>query len=155
MKKVIRLTESDLHKMIKESVTRILNENNSNQSLNLRNVTQLLKFSIYNQNFEIVDKQIENVSKDNCYVTLDFNFYDKMNNDIYVNVVAVFSINCGYDNSEEIQSNIVDIEKIQLCDITNKTCQNLNCNLDEIVKLFNHPIMQRYCTKECNNVIKK
>ena len=27
MKKVIRLTESDLHKLVKESVTRILNEN--------------------------------------------------------------------------------------------------------------------------------
>ncbi len=35
MKKLVRLTESDLHKIVKESVKKLLKENNTNEIINM------------------------------------------------------------------------------------------------------------------------
>lgn len=62
MKKVIRLTESDLHKLVKESVKRILNENmdwNSKEYLLNDKKTSGINVKPYSNNTVLIDNSIQ------------------------------------------------------------------------------------------------
>lgn len=60
MKKLVRLTESDLHRIVKESVNRVLNEDEEHGGTDIQDVLNAIEDAIYST----VDEKIARMSAD-------------------------------------------------------------------------------------------
>lgn len=91
-KRLIRLTESDLHRIVKESVGKILNESKGRKTKNVNEVynkyNELQRFAYENQQFRPMIQKLADFAEDVAQIGKMrgkdnyYQFYHKLNGDI-------------------------------------------------------------------------